>query len=139
MLVALGVWLLAMAMSCLIIFFAAVTLITFSDCETGYVNPIDLARKLNPFVKPEIYIFGGFMVLLMICGFFVEFILNIPFAAYYIRNELQHKSKINPVTVFTDMHTHKVIAACKIGYSTILFFTYLGRMIYYLVQQEGLN
>ena len=97
------------------------------------MNPIDLAKRLNPLIPYEMACFAAITVLFLIGGFWIEFFANIPLAAWYGYIFYTKQYRIDATQVFAKLSFNKNVSLAKLVYFMILFFIYLYRMVYYLV------
>ena len=105
---------------------------SYSDLDID-LNPIDLAKRLNPLVLPEMFTFAGLTAVFLVGGFWVEVLVNMPLLAWYIYNYVTKKYRVDPTQVFATLSFNKSVSIAKLVYFMLLFFVYLYRMIYHLV------
>jgi hypothetical protein len=107
-------------------------LVSYSDLDVD-LNPIDLARRLNPLVVPEYVIFCVMFAMFLVGGFWIEVAFNLPIAAWYLYRFVQKQHRVDATQVFSDLNFNKNQALVKLIFFMISFFLYLYRMVYYLV------
>ncbi|KAM9902937.1 hypothetical protein OXX69_008108, partial [Metschnikowia pulcherrima] len=56
----------------------------YSDLESDYSNPIELCHKFNTWFVPEAALHAFFTLILLIRGFWLVFLLNLPLLAYNV-------------------------------------------------------
>ncbi|KAF7998761.1 hypothetical protein HF325_006826 [Metschnikowia pulcherrima] len=93
----------------------------YSDLESDYTNPIELGHKLNPWFIPEAALHAFLTLFLLISGFWLLFLLNLPLLVY---------------NIFRTSSEHKKESFLKLGVHLFMFFFYLYRMIMALVGDE---
>ncbi|KAM9936529.1 hypothetical protein OXX80_003945 [Metschnikowia pulcherrima] len=93
----------------------------YSDLESDYTNPIELGHKLNPWFIPEAALHAFFTLLLLISGFWLVSLLNLPLIAY---------------NIFRTLSKHKEENFLKLRLHLFMFFFYSYRMIMALVGDE---
>jgi hypothetical protein len=59
-------------------------LVSLSDLESDYQNPIDMCRSANVWVIPEIATHTVLTVAMLMGGNWIEFFLNVPLVAWHI-------------------------------------------------------
>lgn len=57
--------------------------ISASDLENDYINPIDMADRMNMLLYPDVGLHGFITVLFLFSGYWFEFLFNLPLLAYY--------------------------------------------------------
>eukprot|EP01106_Pelomyxa_sp_JSP_P002606 TRINITY_DN1394_c0_g1_i1.p1 TRINITY_DN1394_c0_g1~~TRINITY_DN1394_c0_g1_i1.p1 ORF type:complete len:160 (-),score=51.69 TRINITY_DN1394_c0_g1_i1:60-482(-) len=128
------VWVLSLMCVSALIFFAVVALISYSDLESDYINPIEMSKRLNAFVKPEWVVFGVMLAPFVLGLFLPEIIINLPLLLWFVHSYVKGEYKHNPTTAFRDLGYRRIVAFCKLGFFMLSFFFYLYRMVYFLVQ-----
>jgi len=131
-LVAIFVWIIALLAAMALLFFAVFSLVSFSDLDVD-LNPIDLAKRLNPLIPYEMLTFAVTTAIFLLGGFWIELIVNLPLLAWYGYIYFTKQYRIDPTQVFAKLSFYKNISLAKLVYFMILFFVYLYRMVYYLV------
>lgn len=105
---------------------------SFSDLDVD-LNPIDLAKRLNPLIPYEMGAFAAITALFLCGGFWIEFFVNLPLAGWYGYIFYSKQYHIDPTQVFSKLSFNKNVSLAKLVYFMVLFFVYLYRMVYYLV------
>ena len=117
----------------------------YSDLESDYINPIELSHKLNPWFIPEAALHAFLALLLLISGFWLVFLLNLPLLAYnvniFVKKEKKKRKKktthlLDATEIFRTLSKHKKESLLKLGVHLFMFFFYLYRMIMALVGDE---
>lgn len=62
-----------------------VQLVSLTDLESDYQNPIDMCRNCNQWVLPEVAAQAALTVLLLLTGNWIELVLNLPLLAWHIK------------------------------------------------------
>lgn len=107
-------------------------LVSYSDLDVD-LNPIDLAKRLNPLMMPEMIAFFAITALFLFGGFWPEFAFCIPLAAWYGYTIYTKSYRIDATQVFARLSFSKNVALAKLVYFMLFFFLCLYRMVYYLV------
>mmetsp|Transcript_47564 Transcript_47564/g.116557 ORF Transcript_47564/g.116557 Transcript_47564/m.116557 type:complete len:154 (+) Transcript_47564:68-529(+) len=126
-------WVLMLLACGALIFLAVYYLVSLTDLESDLQNPIDMCRRANQCVLPEI---GGHLVLcalFLITGNWVEFLVNVPLAAWNVKAVLDHKHLFDATSIFQDLPRHKTIQFAKLGYQMLFFFLLLFRLVTSLI------
>eukprot|EP00727_Mastigamoeba_balamuthi_P007544 m51a1_g341 putative er-derived vesicles protein erv14 (138) ;mRNA; r:526960-527713 len=131
---AIAIWILSLLLLTALLFISVFVLISFSDLEGDYLNPIDLTRRLNPLVLPEYGVFFVMLALFVLGGFIPEVLVNIPLAGWYSYCLAKKTHKVDATQVFSELTYHKTVALVKLVFFMLSFFFYLYRMVFYLVQ-----
>lgn len=127
-------WVLALLITAGLIFTSVFTLISYTDLECDYVNPVDLTRRVNGLIVPEM---GGQALLtsfFFISGNWLEAILNTPLLCWNIYKVVNLRYLLDATQIFRALPKQKRIGFVKLGFFMVSFFLYLYRMVYYLVQ-----
>eukprot|EP01112_Ceratiomyxa_fruticulosa_P009239 TRINITY_DN2406_c0_g1_i1.p1 TRINITY_DN2406_c0_g1~~TRINITY_DN2406_c0_g1_i1.p1 ORF type:complete len:152 (-),score=2.14 TRINITY_DN2406_c0_g1_i1:23-478(-) len=126
-------WILSLIICGVLIFCIVFILISFSDLESDYVNPIDLARRVNSIVLPEYILHTTLTIMLLLSGQWVDLLLNLPLLAWNVRSILRGY-KLDATKVFGTLSKNKQEGYVKLGYYVVLFFFFLYRFLNYLIQ-----
>lgn len=113
-------------------FVFAPQLVSYSDLDVD-LNPIDLAKRLNPLMMPEMIAFFVITALFLFGGFWIEFAFCVPLAAWYGYTIYTKSYRIDATQVFARLSFSKNVALAKLVYFMLFFFLCLYRMVYYLV------
>jgi len=127
-------WILGLLIIGAMVFLSVFVLISFADLESDYINPIDLCSRINQFVMPEYVAHGVLTLLLLLSGYWLEFLFNLPMFAWHINNVVSRKMYLDPTSIFSKLSDEKKKNYVSLGYYMISFFYYLYRLIYTLVQ-----
>jgi len=128
-------WLWTLLLTAGLIFVAVFTLMSYSDLESDYVNPIDLTRRVNTMVLPEMVGQAVLTALLFLSGNWLEVALNIPLLGWNIyRTVFKRNYYLDPTQIFRTVPYHRRVGFVKLGFYMLTFFFYLYKMVYYLVK-----
>jgi len=116
-----------------LIFVVVFVLISMSDLESDYINPVDMCNKVNNLVLPEYITQFVLTIVFLLTGNWIEFLLNLPLAIYHILGITKSKYYVDPTTIFNTLPEHKRKGLIKLGFYMICFFFYLYRLVYSLV------
>ena len=59
-------------------------LVSLSDLESDYQNPIDMCRNANVWIMPEIGIHAALTLAMLLSGAWLELLLNAPLVAWHV-------------------------------------------------------
>ena len=125
-----------LVLSGVLLFAMVFYLISYSDLESDYVNPIELCSKLNALVLPE-YALHAAMIFLLILNFqFMAVFLNLPLLGYHYYRYTERKHWHDPTEIFRKLPEHKREAICKLAFYLFTFFYYFYRMIASLLSSQ---
>ncbi|KAM9921734.1 hypothetical protein OXX80_012077 [Metschnikowia pulcherrima] len=116
----------------------------YSDLRSDYTNPIEFCHKLNPWFVPEAALHAFFTLPLLISGFWLVFLLNLPLLAYNVNKYVKKKKKkqkkhthlLDATEILRTLSKHKKESFLKLGVHLFMFLFYLYRMIMTLVGDE---
>eukprot|EP01105_Mastigella_eilhardi_P016953 TRINITY_DN3892_c0_g1_i1.p1 TRINITY_DN3892_c0_g1~~TRINITY_DN3892_c0_g1_i1.p1 ORF type:complete len:153 (-),score=41.47 TRINITY_DN3892_c0_g1_i1:122-547(-) len=128
------VWLFALFALSGLIFFVVVALVSFSDLDSDYTNPVELCSRLNGLLLPEYALFGAMVVAFLLGGCWIEIVLNLPLLVWFCQAYVRREHRLDPTKVFQQMPTKRMEAYIKLGFFMVSFFFYLYRLVFYLVQ-----
>eukprot|EP00741_Cyanophora_paradoxa_P000512 tig00000405_g499.t1 len=123
-------WLFLFLLTAAALFVTIFGLISLSDLENDYINPVDLSERLNQLVMPE---YGGqalLAALLLLFGHWLFALVMLPVAGYhgYLYSKRQHR--LDPTSVFQTVSVHKNQRYAKMGLYLVVFFYVLYRLIW---------
>lgn len=72
-------------------------MISYTDLESDYVNPIDHARRVNTVILPEMIAQSAIAAFMLLTGNYLEFAVNLPLVIW------------NGRAYVYQLHKHKVI------------------------------
>lgn len=126
------VWIAGLLIVMALLFITVFVLVSYSDLDVD-LNPIDLARRLNPLVLPEYALFAVMFAAFLLGGFWVETVFNLPLAGWYAWRYAQKKHRVDATQVFAELSFAKNVALAKLIFFMVSFFLFLYRMVFYLV------
>eukprot|EP00163_Fabomonas_tropica_P001330 TRINITY_DN11005_c0_g2_i1.p1 TRINITY_DN11005_c0_g2~~TRINITY_DN11005_c0_g2_i1.p1 ORF type:complete len:139 (-),score=22.40 TRINITY_DN11005_c0_g2_i1:242-658(-) len=127
-------WLFIFFLGAALLFCTIYLIISFSDLECDHINPIDMCKRLNPLVLPEVGGQAGLTVMLLLTGNWFGFILNAPITAWNVMKVQNKNHMYDSTTLITKLEGHKKEAYVKLGLYLLYFFYYMYRMVYALVE-----
>jgi len=122
-------YLLAAVVSVALLFTMVYYLIMFSDLEMDYVNPVELCRRLNALVLPEMAAHAALTAVLLLSGQLLSAALNVPLVVYHVRRFLERRHVFEPADIFRHAPYRKRESFAKLGFFLLSFFYYLFRMV----------
>eukprot|EP01111_Echinosteliopsis_oligospora_P004512 TRINITY_DN1739_c0_g1_i1.p1 TRINITY_DN1739_c0_g1~~TRINITY_DN1739_c0_g1_i1.p1 ORF type:complete len:150 (-),score=13.53 TRINITY_DN1739_c0_g1_i1:78-527(-) len=126
-------WLFLLALTAFLIFTAVFYLISYTDLECDYVNPIDLSRRINTLIIPEMATHIVLTVMLLSSGHWLDFLLNVPLVIWNIMSVMNRTYMVDATQIFRILSKQKKIGFIKLGFYMISFFLYLYRLVYHIV------
>jgi protein cornichon len=131
------VWVFALCLliSVVLLFAMLFFIISYSDLESDYVNPIDLCSRLNSFVIPEYALHLGLTALLLLNLQIKAVIWNAPLVGWHYYRYSEKKHWHDPTEIFRKLQEHKWEAIAKLIFYVLSFFYYLYRMISALIAE----
>ncbi|EPX70823.1 cornichon family protein [Schizosaccharomyces octosporus yFS286] len=123
----------SLMMTCASIMLHMYFTVMYSDLKDDFINPIDLSRKLNYYVIPEMMLHAISSVLLLFSGAWVCFIFNLPMMLWNVQLYLTHNHLHDSTTIFKDVSNRQKRSFIKLAWFSILFFTYLFMFVSRLV------
>lgn len=126
----------AVIAAAVLIFCSVFFIVSYSDLETDYINPIDLCNRLNAFVLPE-HAVHAFLTLLFLLGFqWTCIILNAPLLAFNVNKIITNNWAHDATEIFRTLGGHKKESFIKLAFYLCCFFYYLYRMIVALIKDD---
>ncbi|KAI9010365.1 cornichon [Phycomyces nitens] len=107
--------------------------IMFSDLECDYINPIDLCRKLNKFVVPEMAAQTFMFALFVINGSWLAAFIHLPMLIFHVNKIRNDQYHFDATEIFRTLSVHKKEYFIKIAFYVVCFFYFLYRMIVEMV------
>lgn len=135
------VFLLAMVLAIVLLFLMVWHLIMVDELRNDYRNPVDFCQNLNRLVLPEYGLHLGMTVMLLVCGYWISFLLNVPLVAYHILRYLRRPAGMTGVGLYdpTEVMNRAQLTLffregfVKVGFYVVLFLVYLYNMMVALV------
>lgn len=120
-----------------LLFCSVYTLLLFADLDADHINPFDLCDYINRLVIPE-YAGHLFLTLLVLLrGFYVAALLNIPLLVFHTRRYLDRRHLVHSTTVFNEKDKCRHIAQIKLVHHLVMFFVFLYYFIVTLIASES--
>ena len=129
-------FLVAAVIAAVLLFTMVYYVIMFSDLELDYVNPIELCRRLNRVVVPEMAVHAALSVSLLLGMQLVSAALNLPLLAYHVHRYLEGRHVFEPTDIFRHLAYRKRESMVKLGFFLLSFFYYLYRMVSSLIHTQ---
>lgn len=108
---------------------ATAQLITFTDLEADYINPVDATDRINRFLLPE-YVGQAVMTLLFLVTLnFIPAIANGALLAWHFKQYRERLHFVDATTVYPRLSQHKKHCIGKLIFYSLAFFYYLFRMV----------
>ena len=126
-------FLLAALSAAFLLFIMVYYVIMFSDLEMDYVNPIELCRRLNVLVVPEMLLHAVLTVLFLPSLQLLSLTVNIPLVAYHFLRWRENRHYFEATDIFRHLPYRKREAMIKLGFFLLSFFYYLFRMVSTLI------
>jgi len=130
-------WVLALISAGGLLFVAVYYLVSLTDLESDLQNPIDMCRRANAVVLPEIAAHAVLVLLFLLTGSSLEFAVNLPLLIWNVKNVVEHKHLFDATKIFQDLPWHKKVNFAKLAFFMLCFFLYLFRLVTSLVSLTG--
>ncbi|EAL72699.1 hypothetical protein DDB_G0270698 [Dictyostelium discoideum AX4] len=139
-------WILVLVITAGLVSASVFCIVALTDLEADLVNPIDLARRLNPLFSTDVSFHSALCLLFL---YFLVFIcignyLNYINIINYYKNIYLYmymlftgQNKIFAADIFKLLPVYKRRYAIKIAFYIVTFFLYLYWFIYYLVNTHA--
>merc|ERR1712146_298441 len=98
------------------------------------VNPIDMCRKCNAFVYPELVLHAALTVLFFVCFQWTPFLLNLPLVLFHAYRVATRRHLLDATRVFSRIESLQRIGFIKLGFMMLMFFLYLYKLVFALVR-----
>lgn len=76
---------LALLLNLLNLFHVVFEITVYSDLQIDYLNPVDAARRINPYVLPSMAVQSFVSTVMLLTGHWWSFAFNLPLLAWHIR------------------------------------------------------
>ena len=126
-------YLLDAVISAVLLFTSVYFVIMFSDLEMDYVNPIELCKKLNVLVVPEMLLHAVMTALFLPSLQLVSITINVPLLAYNYLRWSTKSHRLDATDIFRHLPYRKREAIAKLVFFMLSFFYYLFRMVSSLI------
>lgn len=118
-----------------LLFCSVYALILYSDLTVDHINPIELCALVNKLVLPEYIGHALLALLILLRGFFIPAMLNIPLAVFHFYRYKEKRHLLDNTSIFNTVDKERSISQYKLGYHLIMFFIYLYFFILTLIQE----
>eukprot|EP01127_Copromyxa_protea_P018719 TRINITY_DN5951_c0_g1_i1.p1 TRINITY_DN5951_c0_g1~~TRINITY_DN5951_c0_g1_i1.p1 ORF type:complete len:154 (+),score=24.29 TRINITY_DN5951_c0_g1_i1:23-463(+) len=132
-------WVISLMCSGYFIFSSVFVLVMNADLKSDYINPIEMASKVNTLWWPDFIIFSILSLLYFFSGYWVVLLLHIPILAMNIYGIVTKTHLVDPSTILqrneASQHRNKTFA--KLGFAIVSFFLYLYMLITEAIAMKG--
>lgn len=108
-------------------------IITYSDLESDYINPVDASERLNRFLMAEYAAHASVTVLCLLTLNLLPLLANSAMLAWHAKGYVEKQHLVDATRIYPTMQERKKQSLVKLGFYTLLFFYNMYRMIYALV------
>ncbi|KAL7610829.1 hypothetical protein Lser_V15G14248 [Lactuca serriola] len=108
----------------------------FLDLETDYINPYELATKINNIMLPEMITQGGLCFLHLVTRHWIMFLFCLPYLSYNVHLYIHGHHVVYATEVFNELSSqkkHRIFKLCYLGF--LLFFSIFW-MIWSIVDED---
>mmetsp|Transcript_18585 Transcript_18585/g.62300 ORF Transcript_18585/g.62300 Transcript_18585/m.62300 type:complete len:146 (-) Transcript_18585:409-846(-) len=126
-------WLLMLAAATGLMLCLVVHLITYSDLESDYINPVDATERLNRFVVPEYAVQAAMTVLFLVTLNLFPLLCNAALLAWHVQQYRHQAHLLDATSIYPRLQECKRHCLAKLGFYSLAFLYYLYRMVYALV------
>ncbi|EEB09528.1 cornichon family protein [Schizosaccharomyces japonicus yFS275] len=124
-----------MLFSCVNIIMQMYFTVMYSDLKDDFINPIDLCKKVNRFVLPDMLLHALGSFILLFSGAWFSFLLNTPLLAWNVSLILGGMHLHDSTTIFKDLSAHQKRSFFRLFCYTVDFFMYLFLFVQCLVNE----
>ncbi|KAK9058958.1 hypothetical protein SSX86_021575 [Deinandra increscens subsp. villosa] len=111
-------------------------LMCFLDLETDYINPYELATKINNIMLPEFITQGVLCVLHLVTRHWIMFLFCLPYLYYNVNLYVHRRHLVYATEVFGELSREKKQRIFKLVYLAFLLFFSIFWMIWSIVDLE---
>lgn len=127
-------WVFILALGAASIFFSVHLLVNIIDLANDFINPVDMCKAVNRFLIPEYVTQTALVTLMLIGGYFFEFVLTVPIIAINWKKFFDNKHRMEPCSIYDHVEKYKKKTLVVLAFQIISFFWYLYRFVYGLVR-----
>ncbi|KAJ1616331.1 cornichon, partial [Pavlovales sp. CCMP2436] len=109
-------WLLAFLVGAGLVFCCVVHIITYSDLESDYLNPLDATERLNRFLIPEYVAHTALTILFLLSLNFVPLIANGALSAWHVKCYLEKQHLVDATRIYPMLAERKKQCLVKLGF-----------------------
>ncbi|KAL5703945.1 hypothetical protein ACHQM5_022435 [Ranunculus cassubicifolius] len=110
-------------------------LFSLGDLEYDYINPYDLAAKINALITREFVLQGTLCAFFLLTWHWFLFLMSAPVTYYHIQLYMKRKHLIDVTEVFRVLESEKYYRVVKLVFYMLLFVTLLFRLVVTGVQE----
>jgi len=129
-------WMLIFVIGIALVFCVVVHLVTLTDLESDYINPVDATERLNKFLIPEYVVHTSITVLFLLTLNFIPFLANSLLVAWHAKRFAERQHLLDATSIYPSLAERKKQSNIKLGFYCIMFFYYMYRMVYALVRSR---
>ncbi|XP_076921551.1 protein cornichon homolog 4-like [Bidens hawaiensis] len=129
-------WLLSFFILIAVLALVLYQLMCFLDLETDYINPYELASKINSITLPEFITQGVLCVLHLVTGHWIMFLLCLPYLYYNVNLYINKRHLVYATEVFGELSRAKKQRIFKLVYLGFLLFFSIFWMIWSIVELD---
>ncbi|GAM24784.1 hypothetical protein SAMD00019534_079590, partial [Acytostelium subglobosum LB1] len=118
-------WLVVLVITSILVFFGVFSIVALTDLESDLVNPVDLARRLNPIFKLENIIHSVLSVILLIHFNIYLILWNLPLVVMHIMWYTNDQHRVFATEIFRVLPVYKKRYTLKTAFYIVSFFIYL--------------
>ncbi|KAL2464819.1 Protein cornichon-like protein 1 [Forsythia ovata] len=108
-------------------------LICLSDLEADYLNPYELASRINAVIVPEFLLHGAFCILFLLTGHWFMFLLTLLPAYYNAKKYMTRQHLIDVTEVFRVLNAEKTARIFKLGFYIVFFTLVIVRLAFSVI------
>lgn len=108
--------------------------ISFSDLEADYINPMELCETMDTMLPWEALVQAVETGIMLVFGKWLGFFFYLPLASYNAFQYSQTRLKFDATTIFKTVRDHRIVSMIKLGYYFIGFCIFLYLMISSLIK-----
>lgn len=108
----------------------------FLDLETDYINPYELATKINSIMLPEFITQGALCFLHLVTQHWIMFLLCLPYLLYNVNQYIHRSHVVYATEVFSELSRQKKQRLFKLVYLAFLLFFSIFWMIWSIVDED---
>eukprot|EP01126_Amoeba_proteus_P015965 TRINITY_DN1729_c0_g1_i5.p1 TRINITY_DN1729_c0_g1~~TRINITY_DN1729_c0_g1_i5.p1 ORF type:complete len:142 (+),score=12.74 TRINITY_DN1729_c0_g1_i5:130-555(+) len=124
-------WISSLVCAGYFIFSSVFALVMIADLKSDYVNPLEMAPKVNTFWWIDFILFSILSAAYFISGYWFVFLFHLPVFLLNTYCFLKKTHTVDPTTILQRDETtkHRNRALVKLGFSAVSFFLYLYMLI----------
>ncbi|XP_065027469.1 protein cornichon homolog 1-like [Musa acuminata AAA Group] len=128
-------WLTAFFLVVILIALVIHQLMCLADLEFDYINPYDLASRINKVIYPEFALQGVLGLLFLLSGNWLMFTFCVPIIFYNVRLYQRQQHLVDVTEIFNHLNREKKRRLFKLINLVILLFLCLIWMIYSILEE----